>query len=84
VTGQTDPQDGIVDAIDQNDTAQLQQLCRQGVRVTRAEPLIYCAYIDVSLDMVRCLVNDLGADVNGESEDGVTALTMASSIWSAA
>lgn len=38
-----------------------------------AEPLYHCAGLGLSSDILRCLVKDLGADVNGIEKDGATA-----------
>jgi hypothetical protein len=45
--------------------------------VTSADPLIDCTINKTSLDVVRCLINNLGADVNRGNFDGTTALFMA-------
>jgi hypothetical protein len=44
--------------------AQLQEWGRDGVRVTSGEPLCQAAFHEVSFDILSCLVNELGADVN--------------------
>jgi ankyrin repeat protein len=49
---------------------------RQGVRVTFALPLIAAA-VGGHLDVLRCLVRELGADVNQAIRSGVTPLTAA-------
>jgi hypothetical protein len=53
----------IIDAIVAGDLIQLQGFGRQGVRVTNADPL-FVAMEGGNVDVVRCLVTDLGADVS--------------------
>jgi hypothetical protein len=48
----------------------------EGVRVTSAEPLIYAVYGN-HLEVVRCLVQDLGADVNQATPHGWISLMIA-------
>jgi hypothetical protein len=45
-------------------TAQLQQWKRQGVRVQSAEPLIFSVIEGTPTNVLRCLIHELGADVN--------------------
>jgi hypothetical protein len=54
------------------DLAQLRRWTRQGVRCVSFVPLIQSA-MRGKLDVVRCLVNDLLADVNQVDEKGYTA-----------
>jgi hypothetical protein len=53
----------IIEACKRSDTFQLRRWGRQGVRLVSAEPLVMCACDGVSVDVLRCLVKDLGADV---------------------
>jgi ankyrin repeat protein len=46
------------------------------VRVTPIEPLFFAAQ-DRNLDLMRCLVNELGANVNQADASGATALHIA-------
>jgi hypothetical protein len=61
------------------DLIKLRRWRRQGVRVTSAEPLLI-AIKDGKVDLMRCLVNDLGADVNQAREDGASFLHIAPQI----
>jgi hypothetical protein len=70
-TGQTVTDDAINAAIKRNDLAQLRRWGRQGLRVTSGRPICYLAYNGAPLDVLRCLVNDLGADVNQTTKSGV-------------
>jgi hypothetical protein len=65
----------ILEAILAGDLERLRKWGRQGVRATTAEPLMHAAESG-SLDMVRCLVQELGADVNQAMPDGETPLTL--------
>jgi ankyrin repeat protein len=72
--------EAIIAACRQEDTAQLRHWGRcVGVRIKSADPLCECAYIGASLDTLRCLVKDLGADVNqgNHEQGGNTALYVA-------
>lgn len=70
----------ILRAVEDGDLAQLQQWGRQGVRVRSAKSLCIAAGIGASLDVMRCLVEILGADVNGVNEDGHTPLGYAANM----
>jgi hypothetical protein len=74
--------DAIIDALKRNDMAQLRRWGRQGVQMTSAVPLVCHAISGASLDMVRCLINDLGVDVNAEDKGGYTVFWIASGIAS--
>jgi ankyrin repeat protein len=67
----------IVDACKRGDTAQLRRWGRQGFRVTIGNTLCYLAYNGAPLDVLRCLVNDLGANVNQTTKSSVGALHLA-------
>jgi ankyrin repeat protein len=45
--------------------------------VKTAEPLYGAVCSGASFDVLSCLANELGADVNGRGEDGLTALAAA-------
>jgi hypothetical protein len=64
----------IAYACKQGDIAQLRRWGRQGVRVRSAIPLVVSVNVGASLDILRCLVKELGADVNFPEKDGQTAL----------
>jgi hypothetical protein len=76
-TGQRASAEAIIAACKHNDIAQLRLWGRQGVRLTNATPLMNCAVNGASVGLVRCLIDDLGADVNQRNSDGVTALWLA-------
>jgi hypothetical protein len=67
----------IIDACRRGDTAQLRRWGRQGVCVRSVEPLQQSAANAASVEVLRCLVQDLGADVNGANQDGATPLYIA-------
>jgi ankyrin repeat protein len=63
-------------AIELGDVEKLKDLARRGARVSSEWSLCNAAlYGDVEL--IRCLVNDLGADVNQADHEGITALYLA-------
>jgi hypothetical protein len=65
----------ILDACRRGDVIHLRRWGQQGVHVMSAAPLYVSAGNGASLDVLRCLVKELGADVNGIStENGATAL----------
>jgi hypothetical protein len=57
-------ENAIIEACIRGDVAQLRRWGRQGVRVKSADFLIDAMFAEVSLDILRCLVKELGADVN--------------------
>jgi hypothetical protein len=57
--------------------AQLKRWRRQGVRVTTAGPLCSALHCTDPLDVLYCLVKELGADVHQRDDDGYTALNRA-------
>jgi ankyrin repeat protein len=68
----------IIDACRRGDVIQLRRWGQQGVRVTSAVPLYTFAGNGASLDVLRCLVKELGADVYGISTElGDSALYFA-------
>jgi ankyrin repeat protein len=58
-------------------TAQLTRWGQQGGRCISADTLHNCVGNGVSPDVLRCLVRDLGADVNAFSEEGCSPLYFA-------
>jgi hypothetical protein len=66
----------ISEALERGDIGQLQHWGRQGLRVTSSEPLAYAAE-EGQLDMVQCLVKELGANVDQADHGGCTALHQA-------
>jgi hypothetical protein len=67
----------IIDACKRGNVIQLQRWGRQGVRVTGADPLYQAVGNRASIDVLCCLVNELGANVNGETPDSTTPLCAA-------
>jgi hypothetical protein len=70
-------EEAIIAACKAGNVAQLKRWGRQGVRVATAGPLIYAVQVNLSFDVLYCLVKELGADVNQEMK-GITALILAS------
>ena len=58
------PDKAIIDACKQGTISQLRRWGRQGVRVKSARPLINSVALGANLESLRCLVRELGADVN--------------------
>jgi hypothetical protein len=74
-------ENAIVAACKRGDIAQLRRWGRQGVRVKSADTLIYSILEVMSIDILRCLVEDLGTDINGARlTDRVTPLCAAAYI----
>jgi hypothetical protein len=63
----------IMDACRSRDLAKIRRWGYQGVRVTTAEPLSIAIRLG-NLDVIRCLVMDLGADVSQRDADGFKPL----------
>jgi ankyrin repeat protein len=71
----------IFGACKRGDIDQLRRWGRQGVRVKDADFLVDAICAEVSLDILRCLVKELGADINGARlTDGATPLCVAAEI----
>jgi ankyrin repeat protein len=71
----------LIGACKRGDIPQLRRLGRQGVRVSSADPLTAFIFYGIRLDTVRCLVNGLSANVNGERlKDGPTSFYFAAQI----
>jgi ankyrin repeat protein len=66
----------IVDACSESDIDRLRRWGRRGIRVGSANPLVAAAYWN-KIDVMRCLVHELGADANQMIEDGLTPLIAA-------
>jgi ankyrin repeat protein len=68
-------QNAIIGACKRGDIAQLRRWGRQGIRVKNADLLVNAILDEISLGILRCLVKELGADVNGARlTDGGTPL----------
>jgi hypothetical protein len=70
-------EEAIINASSVGNLAQLQHWGRQGVRVRTGIPLFWAVYNRASLDVLFCLVKELGADINHRYENGITALSAA-------
>jgi ankyrin repeat protein len=65
----------IIEACGRGDITQLRRLGRQGIRVSSSGNILAGAIDNgTSLDVLRCLVQELGGDVNQAAFDGNTAL----------
>jgi ankyrin repeat protein len=69
-------EDAIIKACERGDIELLRRWGRQQIRVSSAEPLCR-AIFEGRVDMVHCLVNELGADVNQAIEEGDTPVFVA-------
>jgi hypothetical protein len=67
----------IVNACKAGNISLLRWWGQQGVQVRTAKPLVQSVESGVSFDVLKCLVKDLGADVNQRDERGGTALMVA-------
>jgi hypothetical protein len=74
--GETIPEEDMIQAAIRGDVKQMKQWASEGVRVHTGEPLCQAAGWG-KIESVRCLVRDLGADVNLINVDGWTPLFMA-------
>jgi hypothetical protein len=73
----------IFGACKRGDITQHRRWGRQGVRVKSADVLIGCIFKEINFDNLRCLVKELGSDVNGvRLRDGGTPLYAATQIGS--
>jgi ankyrin repeat protein len=66
-------EDTIIQCAIAGDTTKLRRWARQGVRVFTAQPLCQAALAG-NLDVVKCLIKELGADVSQGAQKGFTAL----------
>jgi hypothetical protein len=69
-------EEAIIVACKSGNVSKLRQWGRRGVRVTSAMPLCHAAYLG-KLDVMRCLLEKLGADVHQLDRNGATALLFA-------
>jgi hypothetical protein len=69
--------EALVAACGRRDLVQLRRWGRQGIRIVSGAPLCVCAFRGARLDILRCLVNDLGADVNQRGNEGGSPLFFA-------
>jgi ankyrin repeat protein len=67
------PVERIIEAVKQGNIGQLRRWARQGLRISSGVPLFH-AVMQSRLDVVQCLVNELGADVNKPDDRGRTPL----------
>jgi ankyrin repeat protein len=67
----------IIDACVTGNFTELRRLGRRGIRVGSAEPLIVSIHVYPSLDILNCLVRELGSNVNWARKKGTTAVYMA-------
>jgi hypothetical protein len=74
--GEVLPDQTILGACKRGNAIQLRRWGQLGIRVISGEPLYESAANGASLDVLRCLVNELGADVN-KAVEGNTPLRMA-------
>jgi ankyrin repeat protein len=72
--------EAIINACRKGNLTQLQRWGRQGVRVQSAEPLICAVFNGAPTNVLCCLVNDLGADVNLARADRATAVFVAAQL----
>jgi hypothetical protein len=71
-------EEAIIEACMRGDLTQLRRWGRQGVRVKNADLLVDAIFAGVSLDILHCLVKELGADINeARLTDGATPLYVA-------
>jgi hypothetical protein len=69
----------IIDASIRGDATKLRRWAKRGVRVRSGEALSQ-AVLNDNIAAVRCLVKDLGADVNRTDDDGFTPLNIAAQL----
>jgi hypothetical protein len=70
------PEETLIHACVAGDVTRLRQWARLGVRVVSAMPLCQAAVWN-NLDVCRCLVKELDADVNRALESGYTPVCIA-------
>jgi hypothetical protein len=61
----------IIEAVKQGNIGQLRRWAQQGLRISSGEPLFH-AVVQSHVDVVQCLVKELGADVNKPDDRGHT------------
>jgi hypothetical protein len=67
------PEDDVIQCCLRGDLAQLRRWAHQGVRCVSATPLVQAALVG-KLEIVKCLVLELRADINQADVNGHTAL----------
>jgi ankyrin repeat protein len=67
----------IMKACIRGDVAQLRRWNQQGIPLRSAEYFVECAARGVSLEVLRYFLKEIGADINGENQDGHTPLSAA-------
>jgi hypothetical protein len=70
-------EDTIIRACHAGDLTKLRRLAKKGSMQGRSRPLCHAARNGDRLDVIRCLVKELGANVNQADADGCTPLFMA-------
>lgn len=70
------PEETILDALQAGDVNSLRRWARLGIQ---SSPYVLCnAVLSGSFDVMRCLVQDFGADINVEADNGTMPLVLAS------
>jgi ankyrin repeat protein len=69
-------EDQLFDACRCGEVAMLQWWAKKGIRISSGEPLVQAA-LKGKLEVMRCLVTDLGADANQPDDEGHTPLSVA-------
>jgi hypothetical protein len=69
----------IIQAVKRGNVAQLSRWAQQGLRITSSLPLAHAVKLGI-LAIARCLVRELGADVNQADEKDCTPLWVAASL----
>jgi hypothetical protein len=77
-TGRNVSEATIISACIEGNLTQLRRWGQQGVWVGTAEPLGLAVFEGIPLEVLSCLVKELGADVNQRDKRGCTSLAMAS------
>jgi hypothetical protein len=67
------PEERIIEAVKRGNIGQLRRWARQGIRISSGVPLFH-AVVKSRMDVVQCLVKELGADVNKPDDRGRTPL----------
>jgi hypothetical protein len=71
-------EEAILEACERGDVAQFRHWGQQGIKVESAEPLCAAALHGAPLDVLRCMLIEMGADAKkGRSKDGATPLLLA-------
>jgi hypothetical protein len=72
-------EEGIIKACKRGDIKKWKHLERQGVLIHNGNPLFYAVLLE-KLDVVRCLVKDLGADVNQANDESCLPTDLAAEL----